>query len=73
MTTPDLTWMPQIDASQFVPPDPAEFERTLREKYQPILSPEDYARIRELCGLGPIIDGEVVEPPRAIEQTGVKP
>jgi hypothetical protein len=41
-------------------PDPAEFERILRERYQPILSPEDYTKLRTKCGLGEIIDGETV-------------
>lgn len=50
-------------------PDPAEFERMLREKYEPILSPDDYAQLREKCGLGAVIDGETVEP-RAIGQAG---
>lgn len=31
---------------------PAEFERLLREKHEPILDAEDYARLREKCGLG---------------------
>jgi hypothetical protein len=29
-------------------PAPADFERLLREKYQPILSADDYARLREV-------------------------
>lgn len=41
-------------------PTPAEFERLLREKYEPILSAEDYALLREKCGLGAVIDGEVI-------------
>lgn len=42
--------------------DEAEFERMLREKYEPILSEEDYAKLRERCGLGPVIEGEVCSP-----------
>jgi hypothetical protein len=48
-------------------PPPAEFERMLRDSYQPLVSPEDYARMREKCGLGPLIEGEIVEPRPAIE------
>lgn len=40
-------------------PTPAETERLLREKYEPILSAEDYALLREKCGLGAVIDGEL--------------
>lgn len=46
---------------------PAEFERMLRDRYEPIVSAEDYARLRKVCGLGPVIDGEVVAPHLAIE------
>lgn len=47
-------------------PTPAEFERILREKYEPLLSAEDYARLRTLCGLGAVIDGEVIQPRPAL-------
>lgn len=49
-------------------PSPAEFERILREKYEPILTAEDYARIRQMCGLGQVIDGETVAPRPELEQ-----
>lgn len=44
--------------------DIAQTERLLREKYAPILSVGDYARLREKCGLGEVIDGEVAVLPR---------
>jgi hypothetical protein len=47
-------------------PTPAEFERLLREKYEPILSAGDYAKLREKCGLGPVIDGEMATPRREL-------
>lgn len=47
-------------------PDPADFERLLRQQYEPILTPEDYAKLRRKCGLGDVIDGEVVLPRREI-------
>jgi hypothetical protein len=56
-----------IPVSRFPILPPAEFERILRDSYQPIVSPEDYARLREKCGLGSVIDGEIVEPRLAIE------
>lgn len=39
-------------------PDDATFERILREKYQPLCTPDEYARLRRACGLGDLIDGE---------------
>lgn len=46
---------------------PAEFERMLRDRYEPLVSAEDYARLREMCGVGPVIDGEIVVSRPAIE------
>jgi hypothetical protein len=62
----DLTdyFVGQIDADALKAnmPGPAEFERILREKYEPLLPADDYARLRTLCGLGAVIDGEVATP-----------
>jgi hypothetical protein len=55
-----------VDALKANMPTPAEFERILREKYEPLLSAEDYAHLRTLCGLGPVIDGEVTQPRPAL-------
>lgn len=50
--------------------DPAQTERLLREKYAPILSAGDHALLREKCGLGEVIDGEVARPLPAIGHAG---
>jgi hypothetical protein len=57
-----------VDALKANLPSPAEFERILRERYAPLLSAEDYARLRTMCGLGQILDGEVVTPRPALAQ-----
>lgn len=49
-------------------PTPAELERLLREKYEPILDPDTYARLREKCGLGQVFDGETTEPAQPTEE-----
>lgn len=41
----------------------ADFERLLRERYEPILTPEAYATLRRACGLGDLIEGECTERP----------
>ncbi|MDG4832410.1 hypothetical protein O7627_24325 [Solwaraspora sp. WMMD1047] len=53
---------PTFDIPNIQAPDPAEFERLLREKYKPILTADEYQRLRAKCGLGQVIDGEVIEP-----------
>lgn len=40
-------------------PSETEFERILREKYEPICTPDEYQRLRRKCGLGDLIEGEV--------------
>lgn len=57
------------------PPLPAWFnpddtERILREKYEPILPADLYARLREKCGLGTVVDGEIVPERKAITASG---
>jgi hypothetical protein len=37
----------------------SQTERLLRENYQPILSADDYAKLRQKCGLGAVLGGDV--------------
>lgn len=67
MTTPLPDWF-----------DDNQTERLLREKYEPLLSADDYARLREKCGLGAVIDGEASDEPfpsafTVTERTGPPP
>lgn len=40
--------------------DENEFERLLREKYEPLCTPEQYAELRRRCGLGQLVEGQAV-------------
>jgi hypothetical protein len=48
--------------------DDNQTERLLREKYQPILSVADYAKLRQKCGLGQVVDGQTVPERTAIAE-----